>query len=70
MQTFRTKLGQVETALREAGVYCGHGYESVSDEAVALLLGAAGRLQRRSVVSACLFGGRVNSRAAPCRLAA
>ena len=42
MQTFRTKLGQVETALREAGVFCGHGYESVSDEAVALLLGAAG----------------------------
>ena len=42
MQTFRTKLGQVETALREAGVHCGHGYESVSDEALALLLGAAG----------------------------
>ena len=42
MQTFRTKLGQVETALKEAGVYCGHGYESVSDEALALLLGAAG----------------------------
>ena len=42
MQTFRTKLGQVEAALKEAGVYCGHGYESVSDEALALLLGAAG----------------------------
>jgi ribosomal protein L3 glutamine methyltransferase len=42
MQTFRTKLSQVETALREAAVYCGHGYESVSDEAVALVLGAAG----------------------------
>lgn len=42
MQTFRTKLGQVEAALQEAGVYCGHGYESVSDEALALLLGAAG----------------------------
>ena len=42
MQTFRTKLSQVETALHEAAVYCGHGYESVSDEAVALVLGAAG----------------------------
>ena len=42
MQTFRTKLSQVETALQKAAVYCGHGYESVSDEAVALVLGAAG----------------------------
>ena len=42
MQTFRTKLSQVETALLDAAVYCGHGYESVSDEAVALVLGAAG----------------------------
>ena len=42
MQTFRTKLSQVETALQKADVYCGHGYESVSDEAVALVLGAAG----------------------------
>ena len=42
MQTFRTKLSQVETALQDAAVYCGHGYESVSDEAVALVLGAAG----------------------------
>ena len=42
MQTFRTKLSQVETALHEAAVYCGHGYESVSDEAVALVLGATG----------------------------
>ena len=41
MQTFRTKLSQVETALHEAAVYCGHGYESVSDEAAALVLGAA-----------------------------
>ena len=40
MQTFRTKLGQVETMLQEAGVYCGHGYDSVTDEAVALVLGA------------------------------
>lgn len=44
MQTFRTKLSQVETALRDASVYCGHGYESVSDEAVALVLGAVGLL--------------------------
>ena len=42
MQTFRTKLSQVETALQDAAVYCGHGYESVADEAVALVLGAAG----------------------------
>ena len=42
MQTFRTKLSQVETALQDADVYCGHGYESASDEAVALVLGAAG----------------------------
>ena len=42
MQTFRTKLSQVETALQDADVYCGHGYESVWDEAVALVLGAAG----------------------------
>ena len=41
METFRTKLRQVHDALREAGVYCGHGYESEHDEAVALLLGAA-----------------------------
>ena len=44
MQTFRTKLSQVETALRDASVYCGHGYESVSDEAVAIVLGAVGLL--------------------------
>ena len=42
MQTFRTKLSQVETALQDATVHCGHGYDSVSDEAVALVLGAAG----------------------------
>jgi len=42
MQTFRTKLSQVEAALHDANVYCGHGYESMSDEAVALVLGAAG----------------------------
>ena len=28
--------------LQEAGVYCGHGYESVIDEALALVLGATG----------------------------
>ena len=42
MQTFRSKLSQVETALQDAAVYYGHGYESVFDEAVALVLGAAG----------------------------
>jgi ribosomal protein L3 glutamine methyltransferase len=42
MQTFRTKLSQVETTLQDADVFCGHGYESVWDEAVALVLAAAG----------------------------
>ena len=42
MQTFRTKLSQVEIALQDAEVFCGHGYESVWDEAVALVLAAAG----------------------------
>ena len=42
METFGTKLGQVERALLDAGVYCGHGYFSAHDEAVALLLGASG----------------------------
>jgi len=41
METFRTKLSQVDEALTQANVYCGHGYESVHDEAVALVLGAA-----------------------------
>ena len=42
METFGTKLGQVERALLDAGVYCGHGYFSAHDEAVALLSGASG----------------------------
>ena len=42
METFGTKLGQVERALLDAGVFCGHGYLSAHDEAVALLLGASG----------------------------
>ncbi len=42
METFRTKLGQVERLLLDANVFCGHGYLSPHDEAVALLLGAAG----------------------------
>ena len=49
MQTFRTKLSQVESALEKAGVYCGHGYESVADEAVALVLGAADLVPEQSV---------------------
>ena len=49
MQTFRTKLSHVETALLEAAVYCGHGYDSVSDEAVALVLGAVGLPPEQSV---------------------
>ncbi len=42
MQTFRTKLRQIKSALTSAGVFCGHGYESVDDESVALLLGSVG----------------------------
>ena len=42
METFGTKLGQVERALLDAEVFCGHGYLSAHDEAVALLLGALG----------------------------
>ena len=42
METFGTKLGQVERALIAADVFCGHGYDSPHDEAVALLLCAAG----------------------------
>ena len=42
METFGTKLGQVERALIAADVFCGHGYDSPHDEAVALLLFAAG----------------------------
>ena len=43
MDTFGTKLRQVEAALAASGVFFGHGYESAHDEAVALLLGAAKR---------------------------
>ena len=42
METFRTKLSHVEAALQDAAVYCGHGYDSMADEAVALVLGSAG----------------------------
>ena len=42
MKTFRTKLRHIKSALTSAGVFCGHGYESVDDESVALLLGAVG----------------------------
>ncbi len=44
MPTFRTKLSQVEPALKDAAVHCGHGYESVLGESVGLVLGAAGLL--------------------------
>lgn len=42
MTTFDEALTATEQALLDAGVYCGHGYDSVHDEAVALLLYAAG----------------------------
>lgn len=40
--TFRDALAATEDALTAAGVWCGHGYESEHDEAVALVLAAAG----------------------------
>lgn len=49
MQTFRTKLRQIKSALTSAAVFCGHGYESVDDESVALLLGSVGLPPDQSV---------------------
>ena len=42
METFGAALSEAEARMTEAEVFCGHGYESVHDEAVALVLGAAG----------------------------
>lgn len=39
--SFRDILDQTEQILCNAGVYCGHGYDSEHDEAVALVLAAA-----------------------------
>lgn len=41
MTTFRDTLTSTENQLLDAGVFCGHGYESEHDEAVALVLAAA-----------------------------
>ena len=41
METFGAALCEAEACLTRAEVFCGHGYESVYDEAVALVLGAA-----------------------------
>lgn len=41
MTTFRDTLTSTENQLLDAGVFCGHGYESEHDEAVALVLVAA-----------------------------
>jgi ribosomal protein L3 glutamine methyltransferase len=41
MSSFGEKLAQVTEILRKYQVFCGHGYESIHDEAVALVLGAA-----------------------------
>ena len=41
MTTFREMLIATEEQLIAAGVFCGHGYESEHDEAVALVLTAA-----------------------------
>ena len=39
--TFREVLDDTEQTLIDAGIWCGHGYESEYDEAVALILAAA-----------------------------
>jgi ribosomal protein L3 glutamine methyltransferase len=41
METFGAALSDVVERLTTANVFCGHGYESIHDEAVALVLGAA-----------------------------
>lgn len=41
METFGAALSEVVESLTTANVFCGHGYESIHDEAVALVLGAA-----------------------------
>jgi ribosomal protein L3 glutamine methyltransferase len=41
METFGAALSEVVERLTTANVFCGHGYESIHDEAVALVLGAA-----------------------------
>jgi ribosomal protein L3 glutamine methyltransferase len=41
MKTFGAALSEVVERLTTANVFCGHGYESIHDEAVALVLGAA-----------------------------
>ncbi|MEL0006749.1 MAG: 50S ribosomal protein L3 N(5)-glutamine methyltransferase [Luminiphilus sp.] len=41
METFGAALKRIMTRLAGANIYCGHGYDSVHDEAVALMLGAA-----------------------------
>ena len=42
MTSFREILIATEDALEEANIYCGHGFDSAHDEAVALVLAAAG----------------------------
>ncbi|MDG2460386.1 MAG: 50S ribosomal protein L3 N(5)-glutamine methyltransferase [Luminiphilus sp.] len=41
MSSFGAKLAQLTQSLTAADIFCGHGYESIHDEAVALLLCAA-----------------------------
>ena len=48
METFGDTLSRVTERLRAADVFCGHGYESIHDEAVALILGAARLPQAQS----------------------
>ena len=53
METFGAALSEAAERLTAAEVFCGHGYESIHDEAVALVLGAAGLPpeQTRAVLS-------------------
>jgi ribosomal protein L3 glutamine methyltransferase len=53
METFGAALSEAAGRLTTAEVFCGHGYESIHDEAVALVLGAAGLPpeQTRAVLS-------------------
>ena len=48
METFGDTLSRVMKRLSAADVFCGHGYESIHDEDVALILGAAGLPQEQS----------------------
>ena len=41
MATFKQLIASAAAELKQADIFCGHGYESAHDEAVALVLAAA-----------------------------